>query len=144
MLPEGSGKDMKKKVLFVCVENACRSQMAEAISSDIASDAIEASSAGSKPAGQVNPKAVKVMAEKGIDISGNKPKGFDDLDNKKFDYAITLGCKDTCPFISADKHIEWQIEDPKDKDVDFFRKTRDSMYNKINLLAEDIKAGNLD
>jgi arsenate reductase len=144
MLPEGSGKDMKKKVLFVCIENACRSQMAEAISKDIASEIIEASSAGSKPAVQVNPKAVKVMAEKGIDISGNKPKGFDDLADKKFDYAVTLGCKDTCPFIAADKHIEWQIEDPKGKDIDFFRKIRDLLYNKINLLAEDIKAGNLD
>jgi len=120
-----------KKVLFVCVENSCRSQMAEGWARHLGKGEIEAYSAGSKPSGTVNPDAVKVMAEAGIDISGQPSKGFLDLPVKEFDYVVTMGCKDVCPFAPANKHIEWQIEDPKGRDIDYFRKARDVIKLKV-------------
>ena len=119
-----------KTVLFVCVENSCRSQMAEGIVRHFGKGILEAYSAGSKPSGIINPGALEVMREFGIDISKQKSKGFSDLPIKIFDYVITLGCKDICPFVPADKHIEWEIDDPKGKDLDFFRKVRDEIKNK--------------
>lgn len=123
-----------KKVLFVCVENSCRSQMADGFARVLGKGKIESYSAGSRPSGKVNPVAVKVMREAGIDISGQRSKGFYDLGVKDFDYVITMGCKDTCPFVPAKKHIDWQIEDPKDKGEDFFRKTRDLIKEKVEQL----------
>ena len=121
----------KKKVLFVCVENSCRSQIAEGFAKHLGKDILEVYSAGSKPSGKVNPIAIQVMRESNIDISKQKSKGFNDLAIKKFDYVITLGCQDICPFVPADKHIEWEIADPKDKDIAFFRKIRDEIKDKI-------------
>ena len=118
---------MIKKVLFVCVENSCRSQMAEGWARHLGRKEVEAYSAGSKPSGTVNPDAVKVMAEAGVDISAQSSKGFPGLPVKEFDYVVTIGCGDVCPFVPAKKHIEWQIEDPKGKDIGYFRKTRDSI-----------------
>jgi len=91
----------------------------------------EAYSAGSKPSGKVNSDAIKVMQEIGIDISSNSSKGFNELPKETFDYVITMGCHDTCPFIPAKKNIEWTIEDPKDRDIEFFRKIRDEIGAKI-------------
>jgi len=130
-----------KKVLFVCVENSCRSQMAEGWAHQLGKGKIEAYSAGSKPSGAVNPDAVKAMAEAGVDISGQGSKGFFDLPVKEFDYVVTMGCKDVCPFVPADKHIEWQIEDPKGKDLDYFRKARDVIKMKVAGLIETLKGG---
>ena len=128
---------MAKSILFVCVENSCRSQMAEAFARNYGAD-IQVYSAGSRPSGVVNKDAILVMQEIGIDMSYYKSKGFTDLPFKEFDYVITLGCKDTCPFIPADKHIEWDIADPKGQGVDFFRRTRDQIKNKVEELLEDI------
>jgi protein-tyrosine-phosphatase len=125
-----------KRVLFVCVENSCRSQMAEALANHYAKGRLEAFSAGSRPSGKVNPNAVQAMREIGIDLSSATSKGFDGLPHKEFDYAITLGCGDTCPFVSADKHIEWRIEDPKGKGMDFFIKTRDDIKQRIDRLLK--------
>lgn len=126
----------KKKVLFVCIENSCRSQMAEGFANFLGKDKIDAYSAGSKPGTGVNPQAIEVMKEIGIDISGHKAKGFADLPIKKFDYVITMGCGDVCPFFPADRHINWDIEDPKQKEIDFFRKVRDKIKEKVaNLIA---------
>jgi arsenate reductase (thioredoxin) len=127
-----------KKVLFVCIENSCRSQMAEAFANQLGKGTLEAYSAGSKPSGGVNPVAVKVMQESGLDISQQRPKGFDELTIRKFDYVITLGCQDVCPFVPADKHIEWGIEDPKDRDPEFFRKVRDDIKAKVEKLIEQL------
>ena len=127
-----------KKVLFVCVENSCRSQIAEGLARTLGKDAFESYSAGSKPSGSVNPDAVKVMKEIGIDISSQKSKGFRDLGVEKFDLAITLGCGDVCPFVPAESHIEWQIEDPKGKGIDFFRAVRDKIRDKVKELLENI------
>ncbi|MFA5310964.1 MAG: arsenate reductase ArsC [Candidatus Omnitrophota bacterium] len=128
-----------KKVLFVCVENSCRSQIAEGIVKEFGKRFIEPYSAGSKPSGVVNPAAIEVMKEAGIDISKSQSKGFDALPIKRFDYVITLGCGDTCPFLPADKHVEWKVEDPKNKDMDFFRKTRDNIAKQVKSLIEEIK-----
>jgi arsenate reductase len=130
-----------KRVLFVCVENSCRSQIAEGWARHLGKGALEAYSAGSKPSGKVNPDAVKVMSEAGIDISGQPSKGFLDLPVKEFDYVVTMGCKDVCPFVPAKKHIEWQIEDPKGKDLDFFRKARDVIKMKVIGLIKALSKG---
>jgi protein-tyrosine-phosphatase len=99
---------------------------------------LEAYSAGSNPGGKVNPDAVKVMREIGIDISTAKSKGFNDLAAKEFDYVVTMGCQDICPFVPAKKHIDWEIEDPKGKGEEFFRKTRDQIKEKIESLIREV------
>jgi len=132
----------RKKVLFICVENSCRSQIAEGIGRHLGSDIFLSYSAGSKPSGKVNPLAIEVMKEIGIDISLNTSKGFNDFITSNFDYVITLGCKDVCPFFPADKHIEWQIDDPKGKGIEYFRVARDTIKHKIEELIIKIRSEN--
>ena len=129
--------NMLKKILFICVENSCRSQMAEGIAKHLGKGIFEVYSAGSKPKGEVDPSAIKVMQEIGVDISSYKSKGFNEVPIRDFDYVITLGCKDICPFFPAEKHIEWHIDDPKGKDIDSFRKTRDTLKYRIEQLIKD-------
>ncbi len=131
----------KKQVLFVCIENSCRSQMAEALIKYYYPDQIEAYSAGSKPSGSVDKDAIAAMREIGVDITQNKSKGFADLPVKEFDYVVTLGCQDACPFFPADRHIAWDIPDPKGRGIDFFRLTRDLIKCKISNLADGIFGG---
>jgi arsenate reductase (thioredoxin) len=127
-----------KKVLFVCVENSCRSQMAEGFARFFGKDIFEPYSAGSKPSGKVDPMAVEVMKEAGIDISSQKTKGFNDFSVKEFDMIITLGCGDVCPFVPAKEHIVWKIDDPKGKEIGVFRMARDQIKSHIKKLAESI------
>ena len=112
--------------------------MAEGFANFYGKDKLIAYSAGSKPSGKVNDQAIKVMAEKGIDISGAKSKGFDELPIKEFDYAVGMGCKDTCPLIPAKNHIKWDIPDPNGKDITFFRKTRDEIESKVKTLLNEL------
>lgn len=128
-----------KKILFVCIENSCRSQMAEGFAKEIGKDILDAYSAGSRPSGNVNPTAVKVMQEIGIDIFNQKSKGFTDLLVKEFDYVVTLGCQEVCPFVPAKEHLDWQINDPKNKNIEFFRNVRDDIKNKVGKLIENIR-----
>jgi len=128
-----------KKILFICVENSCRSQMAEGLALHMGEGIVEPYSAGSKPSGTVNPDAIKVMQEIGIGITNQKSKSFADLSIREFDYAITLGCQDICPFVPAHKHIEWNIPDPKGRSLDFFRKVRIQLGKKIEKLIKEIK-----
>ncbi len=109
------------KILFVCVENSCRSQMAEGFAKKLGQGKIEAFSAGSSPSGEVEQMAIQVMRESGIDISTQRSKGFEHLREKSFDYVITLGCKNACPFVPAKERIEWDVSDPKGKSIEFFR-----------------------
>jgi len=130
-----------KKVLFVCIENSCRSQMAEGFASILGKDIMEAYSAGSRPSGKVNPDAVEVMREAGVDISAYQSKGFQELPVKEFDFVITMGCGDQCPVAptgAAEKHIDWQIEDPRGRDVEFFRRVRDNIKNNVRELVRTI------
>lgn len=129
----------KKTVLFVCVENSCRSQMAQGLARYLGKQALDAYSAGSYPSGVVNPDAIKAMKDMGIDISSQKSKGFEALPIKSFDYVISLGCKDQCPFVPAKKQRQWDIPDPKGKDMEFFRKTRDELAMRILKLIEEVK-----
>jgi len=122
---------MRPKVLFVCIENSCRSQMAEGFAKYYGEDRVEVFSAGSDPSGKVNELAIEVMKEKGINISGQESKGFKDLPYKSFDFVITMGCGDVCPFVPAKERIEWEIEDPKGKPKEKFREARDKIEKKI-------------
>lgn len=127
-----------KSILFICVENSCRSQMAEALLNNMQIQGVKAYSAGSEPSGEVNPLAKEVMKEAGINISYYLSKGVGSLPVKEFDYVIGMGCKDNCAIIPAKERIEWQIIDPKGKDIDFFRKTRDQIKENIEILVENI------
>jgi len=129
----------KKTLLFVCVQNSCRSQMAEGLARVLGKDIVEPYSAGSKPASIINPKAVKVMQEKNIDISRQKPKGFEELPFEKFDYVVTLGCGEQCPFVEAKHRVDWIIKDPKGRDMAFFRKVRDEITLNLLKLMDDIR-----
>src|SRR5436190_20893564 len=93
------------RVLFVCVENSCRSQIAEAFARIVGGDSVEAFSAGSRPSGKVNPKAIASMAEVGYDLTTHPSKSLTDIPNVEYDYAITMGCGDACPLVRA-KHRE--------------------------------------
>ena len=125
----------KVRILFVCVENSCRSQIAEGFAKKYGGDKVEVYSAGSKPSGLVNPDAVEVMKEAGIDISGQVSKGFERLPYNKFDLIVTMGCQDVCPFFPAKEKIDWQIEDPKGKGMEVFRKVRDEIGEKVKWLV---------
>ena len=127
-----------KKILFVCVQNASRSQMAQGFAEAFGKGRVEVYSAGSNPSSQINPLAIEVMKEKNIDLSGRRPKGLSDLPPVEMDYLITMGCEETCPAVSARKIIEWQIPDPRGKPVDEVRKIRDMLEAKVKALLEEV------
>ena len=127
------------KLLFVCVENSCRSQMAEALARMRGADA---ASAGSRPSGTVNPEAIAAMGALGYDMSGHESKSVDDFRHERFDVVVTMGCGDTCPHIPAKRHLDWEIPDPKHMDTDGFRRVRDRIADRINeLLASEPTEG---
>lgn len=128
----------KMKLLFVCVENARRSQMAEGFANAFGQGRLEVYSAGSRPSFQVDPLAIEVMKEKGIDLSARRPKGLNDLPPVEMDYLVTMGCEETCPAIPAKKIIEWEIPDPKGKSIGVFRQVRDLIENKVTALLQEI------
>jgi len=128
----------KTKIVFVCVENARRSQMAEGFANAFGQGRLEVYSAGSSPSSQIDPLVIEVMKEKGIDLSGKRPKGLNDLPSIEMDYLITMGCEETCPAVLAKKIIEWQIPDPIGKPIDFFREVRNTIENKVRALFEEI------
>jgi arsenate reductase len=131
---------MKKKlVLFVCIENSCRSQMAEAFARCLASDIFDAFSAGSRPSGQIHPKAVQSMANLGYDLSQQHSKSLAEIPRKKFDYVISMGCGDECPIIPAVHHEEWNIPDPKDMPLEEFRLVRNMIRDRVEALSNTIR-----
>jgi protein-tyrosine-phosphatase len=126
----------KKKLLFVCVENSCRSQMAEAFARVHGGDGIEAYSAGSRPSGVVNPKAIKAMREIGYDLSTHGSKSLDELPDVEWDFVATMGCGDECPFVRAKRREDWEIADPKNMHADDFRKIRDEIGERVSELLK--------
>ncbi len=127
-------------VMFVCVHNAGRSQMAQGFLSALAGDRVEVRSSGTMPADQINPSAVEAMAELGIDISDQKPKVLTDEDVKASDYVITMGCGDACPFYPGKIYLDWVLEDPAGKDVASVRPIRDQIKQKVEQLVTEIDA----
>ena len=127
----------KPSVLFVCVHNAGRSQMAAGWLTHLGGDAVEVRSAGSLPADQVNPAAVQAMAEAGIDISAQKPKVLTTEAVQAADVVITMGCGDACPIFPGKRYLDWALEDPAGQGVDAVRPIRDDIETRIRgLLAE--------
>jgi arsenate reductase (thioredoxin) len=125
-----------KRVLFVCIENANRSQMAEAFAHIHGGDTVEALSAGSHPSGVINPKAIRFMSELGYDLSGHDSKSLDQIDGE-FDAVITMGCGDDCPWVPAKRREDWALPDPKHMDDDGYRAVRDEISQRVkSLLAQ--------
>lgn len=126
-----------KTVLFICVHNSGRSQMAEAFFNQMARGKARAISAGSQPADRVNPAVVEAMTEVGIDISHNKPKLLTLETMDGIEKAITMGCEDTCPLTTVETE-DWGLEDPKDKPIEQVRKIRDEIKNRVNNLIKEM------
>jgi arsenate reductase (thioredoxin) len=124
-------------MLFVCVHNAGRSQMAAGFLTHLAGDRIEVRSAGSLPADQVNPAAVEAMKEVGIDISGRRPKVLTTEAVQASDYVITMGCGDACPIFPGKKYLDWALDDPAGQGVEAVRPIRDEIRTLVEgLIAE--------
>ncbi len=125
-----------KRVLFVCVENSNRSQMAQAFARIHGGTFVEAHSAGSRPSGKINPKAIAAMAEIGYDLTAHHSKSLDDIPPGPYDAAVTMGCGDACPMVPARLREDWQIPDPRDMVPEQFREVRDLIERKVkDLLA---------
>ena len=128
-----------KRVVFVCVENSNRSQMAEAFARVHGGSQVEAFSAGSRPSGRVNPQAVEAMRELGYDLTAQHSKSLLDLIPVQFDVAVTMGCGDECPFIRAKRREDWAIPDPKGWPPEEFRAVRDLIEAKVKELLVDLR-----
>ena len=131
---------MKKKILFVCIENSNRSQMSQAFAIIHGGAAIEAYSAGSKPSGVVNPKAIAAMKELGYDLSRHDSKSLDEVKQfAPFDAVVTMGCGDACPWMPAKQFIDWQIPDPKNMEPEAFNEVRDLIREKVKKLLTELE-----
>ena len=128
-------------VLFVCVHNAGRSQMAAGFLRSLAGDAVEVRSAGSLPGDRVNPAAVEVMAEVGIDISDQRPKVLTTDAVESSDVVITMGCGDTCPVFPGRRYLDWALDDPAGQGVEAVRPIRDEIGRRVRALLAELDAG---
>ncbi|HEX8516568.1 MAG TPA: arsenate reductase ArsC [Bacteroidia bacterium] len=127
-----------KNILFVCVENSNRSQMAEAFAKMYGTGKVVAYSSGSRPSGKINPKAIAAMKELGYDLNAHSSKSLDEIPEIKYDYAITMGCGDECPFIQADNREDWKLDDPKNMETGEFNKVRDEIERRVKELIDRI------
>ena len=130
--------DATPSVLFVCVHNAGRSQMAAGFLRDIAGDRIEVRSAGSMPADRINPVAVEAMAELGIDITAEQPKVLTTEAVQASDVVITMGCGDACPFFPGKRYEDWKLDDPAGQGIDSVRPIRDDIRERIRQLVDEL------
>ncbi len=121
----------KKKLLFVCVENSNRSQMAQAFARILGGDAVEAYSAGSRPSGVVNPKAIAAMKELGYDLTTHDSKSLDEVPHTGYDAVVTMGCGDACPFVEGRIHEDWALPDPRNMEPEEFRGVRDEIRERV-------------
>src|SRR6516165_9496931 len=128
----------KKKLLFVCIENSNRSQMSQAFATIYGGDSVEAYSAGSKPSGRINPKAIEAMAELGYDLTQQHSKSLEEVKTfAPFDVVVTMGCGDACPWMPAKRFVDWEIPDPKNMEKEEFRTVRDLIGNKVKELLSE-------
>ncbi|MEV4536522.1 arsenate reductase ArsC [Asanoa sp. NPDC049518] len=128
----------KPSVLFVCVHNAGRSQMAAGFLRHLAGDRVEVRSAGSAPADQINPVAVEAMAEVGIDITDQRPKVLTPADSEASTVVITMGCGDVCPYFPGQVHLDWELDDPAGQDIQAVRRIRDDIRTRVQSLTAEI------
>jgi protein-tyrosine-phosphatase len=131
MLREAAGAGSMKRLLFVCIENSCRSQMAEGFAHLHGKGKLEIYSAGSRPSGIVNPKAIDSMKEIGYDLARHGSKSLAEIPAVEYDFVVTMGCGDECPYVRAKKREDWKIEDPKNLPPDQFRIVRDEIEKKV-------------
>mgnify|MGYP006165352911 FL=1 len=125
-----------KNILFVCIENSNRSQMAQAFATIYGSEKVKAYSSGSKPSGKINPKAIAAMGELGYDLTSHDSKSLDEIPQIEYEYAITMGCGDECPFVNAKNREDWQLPDPRHMEGEEFNKVRDEIKERVlELLA---------
>lgn len=128
-----------RKILFVCIENSNRSQMAQAFANIYGGADIRAYSAGSRPSGKVNPKAIAAMQELSYDLTTHNSKSLDEIKNEApFDAVVTMGCGDACPWMPARRHIDWQIPDPRDMESQDFNQVRDLIKEKVQALINEL------
>ena len=125
-------------VLFVCVQNAGRSQMAEALFRAAVERRHEARSAGSAPAERVHPEVVEVMRERGVDLSGRTPRGLDRADVEWADLVVTMGCGDACPVLPGKRYVDWELDDPAGRPMDEVRALRDEIERRIAALVQEL------
>lgn len=123
-------------VLFVCVANSCRSQMAEALAKKRTRGDWQIWSAGSNPSGRVHPVAIEAMKEVGLDLAGHTSKGLDQVPQQVWDYVVTMGCGDNCPTVAAKNRIDWQIPDPVSLPPEEVRKIREQITQRISQLLQ--------
>jgi arsenate reductase (thioredoxin) len=128
----------KPSVLFVCVHNAGRSQMAAGWLRHLAGDRVEIRSAGSEPADRINPVAVEAMREVGIDITDQAPKKLDYATAQASDIIVTMGCGDACPYFPGKRYEDWQLDDPAGKGIDVVRPIRDEIRARVQALVDDL------
>ena len=131
--------DPLRRLLFVCVENSNRSQMAEAFARIHGGGRIEAYSAGSKPSGQINPRAIRAMTEVGYDLTTHSSKSLTDLPDLEYDFLATMGCGDQCPFVRAKLREAWDLPDPKEMAADDFRRVRDLIEARVKAILAKIR-----
>jgi protein-tyrosine-phosphatase len=124
----------KKTVLFVCVENSNRSQMAEAFARIHGGNGVEGGSAGSRPSGRVNPRAIEFMREVGYDLTTHTSKSLDQFNGQEVEVVVTMGCGDECPLVRAKRREEWQIPDPKEMPPEQYRAVRDLIERNVKEL----------
>lgn len=127
-----------KNILFVCIENSNRSQMAQAFAILHGKDKVNAYSAGSRPSGKINPKAIAAMRELGYDLSTHDSKSLEQIPDVQYEYAITMGCGDECPLVKANHRQDWAIPDPRNMNEEEFRQVRDLIEGKVKELLERV------
>ena len=130
--------DERPVVLFVCVHNAGRSQMAAAFLEELAGDLVEVRSAGSLPADALNPVAVEAMAEVGIDIAGRAPRLLEESDARRADVVVTMGCGDACPVFPGKRYLDWDLDDPAGRPLEEVRRIRDEVRRRVEGLLREL------
>jgi len=128
-----------KKVLFVCIENSCRSQMAEGLARTFGTGVVEAYSAGSRPSGKVNEKAIAAMRAIGYDLAAHDSKSLDEIPQIEYDCVVTMGCGDACPLVRARRREDWGIPDPKHLDEREFAEVRHLIRDKVLALIDSLR-----
>jgi protein-tyrosine-phosphatase len=128
-----------KRLLFVCVENSNRSQMAEAFARMHGGARVEACSAGSRPSGRINPKAVHARAELGYDLNAHRSEGLERFHGSEVEVAVTMGCGDACPSVRATRREDWEIPDPREMDEAAFRAVRDEIEHRVQSLLATLE-----